>query len=155
MWIYDELQVFFFLSAQEGGALLKMVRFAYICGDGKESEDTEKLSNLGTLGLWAKGRSKFTWLPGVSRAPFPSSSTILIVLPFYGLFPLYLSYSQPYLFSAPQVTTSSNISSCYNKNVFQEYNFYYVASLFLVISTFSPLSWLLYFDCQDLSLQQS
>lgn len=84
---------FFFLSAEKGGALLKMVRLAYICGDGKESEDKEKLSNLGTLGLRAKGRSKFTWLPGVSRAPFPSSSVILIVPPFYGLFPLYLSYS--------------------------------------------------------------
>ena len=73
--------------------MLKMIRLDYVCGDGKESEDTEKLSNLGTLGLRAKEKSKFTWLPGVSRAPFPSSSMILIVPPFYGLSPLYLSYS--------------------------------------------------------------
>lgn len=83
----------FFLPTEEGGALLKMVRLGYICGDGKEGEDTEKLSNSGTLGLPAKERSKFTWLPGVSRAPFPSSSMILIVPPFYGFPPLYLYYS--------------------------------------------------------------
>ena len=84
---------FCFLSAEEGGALLKMFRLGYICGDGKEGGDTEKLSNLGTPGLPAKERSKFTWLPGVSRAPFPSSSMILIVPLFYGLSPLYLYYS--------------------------------------------------------------
>lgn len=109
MWIVAAMMSCkFVLSAEEDSALPKMIRLGHVCGDGKERADTEKLNDLGTLGVWAKEGSKFTWLPGVSRALFPPSSMILMVplASFYGLFfPVSLSFlaefvlypSSPYL----------------------------------------------------------